>query len=130
MNVVNTKESDSERRYMKIFNFDNTIQIDSLIELIKKFENDQIKMFECNCYTYDADDHPLYYGLSSLDDIKSVYDSAASPYFDFSIDFVNREDLSYMFSLVTSINSNSLIYEVDKKKLASLNEKSRGSGRR
>ena len=115
MKVINTKENNNENRYTKLFNFDNTIQIDSLIEFIKQSENEQIKMLECHCYTFDADDHRLYYGVSSIDEIKSVYDRAVSPYFDFSIDFGYRETLSYAFSLVTSINSNSLIYEVDKK---------------
>ena len=130
MKVISTKESDSERRYMKVFTFDDTIQIDSLIDVVKQFENEQVKMLVCHCDTYDANDRRLYYGLSSLDEVKEVYRRSPSPYFDFSIDFGSRENESYLFSLVTSINSNSVIYEVDKKKLNAVSQKTHSNGRR
>lgn len=72
-------------------------------------------MLVCKYNTYDSDSHYVYYDCMTVEEIKMVYDKADSPVFDFTIDFGDRENEQYLFSLVTSINSNSLIYEVDKK---------------
>ena len=130
MNIINTREHDDDRRYTKIFSFDDTIQIGSLLEFIKQFENNETKMLVCECYTYDAEGRRAYYRAYTIDDIKSIYDKAVNPYFEYSIDFGNKETSSYSFSLVANINSKYLIYEVDKKKLANYVNKSHGNSRR
>ncbi|MBQ2872651.1 MAG: hypothetical protein IJE89_01465 [Bacilli bacterium] len=125
MNVINTRESNDERRYTKIFYFDNTVQIDSLINFINQFESNGNKMLLCECRSYDSEEHRTYYRASSVEEIREIYDASENPYFEFSVDFVNQETLSYSFSLVTNINSKYLIYEVDKKKLNVSQDKNR-----
>lgn len=40
MEVVETKEVNNEKRCAKLYKFDNTIQISSIISFIKQFENE------------------------------------------------------------------------------------------
>lgn len=116
MEILNVNESQNDRYYSKTFTLNNGIKIESLIDIIKQFENDQVRMLACYCNTFDENGNQLHYKCNSIEEIKKI-GQGPSPYIDFSIDFGNPESMSYNFSLLTSINSNVLQYVIDKKKI-------------
>ena len=129
MKIISNVENDNVNYYTKKITFDENIQIDSLIGVLKQFETDEIKLSVCHCNTFDEDGHPLYCQYSTIDDIIKVSE-LPSPYVSFSVDFCNRKSMMYSFSLLANINSNILTYVIDKKKLGVESKKSHSNGRR
>ena len=115
MKMIIEKEFDNDDYYVVTYDLDNSMQLDSLIDIARKFESDTIKMSICHCFSFDENDCPLYRCYSNIDDFIEMK-SLPSPYMDFTLDYCDRDTLDYCFSLVTSINSNVLEYVVNKKR--------------
>ena len=115
MKIIDVSENDNVNYYTKKMTLDENIQINSLINFLKQFETEEVKLSVCYCSTFDEDGHPLYRQYNTVDDIVQILE-LPSPYVNFSIDFYNTNTNSYAFSLLTSVNSNVLTYVIDKKK--------------
>ena len=124
MNIINSKEYDDSEIYVRTIFFDNTIQVDSLVDLIKQFENASVKMNACHCNTFSDNGSNVCVTYSSVDEILN-FKKAPSPYANFLIEFVDRNTLTYQFDLITGINLNYARYEVDKKKIIEQSNKGR-----
>jgi len=116
MRVIKTTEYNDEDIYQKKFFFDDTVQLDSFISLIRQFENEQTKMSVCHCSTFNENDNELYRMYTSVDEIAN-FKNEPSPYATFSADFCDRNTLEYRFSVYTGINLKYMKYIVNKKKL-------------
>lgn len=115
MKILSVKDNFNDNYYTKTFMLDEGIQIDSLISIIKQFESDNIELFVCHCRTFDENGNQLYKKFNKLEDIQKLTENS-SPYIDFTIDFCNKQTMEYSFSLLTSTNSNTLTYLINKKK--------------
>lgn len=116
MNFVDAVEYDNALYYTKKYMLSNNIQIDSMINIIKGFENEEIKMSFCNCNTFDGNGNSVSFRYYNVEDIMQLKENY-SPYVGFSVEFCNRDSLDYCFSLLADVNSNVLSYVINKKKL-------------
>lgn len=116
MKIVNVEEMDNENYFSKKYTFDQNVQLDSLLAIAKKFENDNTVLFNCRCYTFDEEGSQLSKNYKKIDEIAQI-GSFPSPYISFSLVYCDRDTLDYKFSLSTNTNSRVLTYVVDKKKL-------------
>ena len=99
----------------KMYELDDNIQIDSLVNIAKMFETDKIKMVECNCRSFDNDGCSIYMTYNNIDDLFKLK-SAPSPYISAELEYCNKDTFEYCFTIVTDVNSNILTYIVNKKK--------------
>lgn len=123
MEFLEVKEYDNDAYYTKKITLSNNVQIDSLINIIKSFENDEFKMSFCHCETFDENGYSVSHRYYEVEDIKQI-SNAGSPYVSFTVEFCHRENLNYGFSLLANVNSNVLSYVVNKKKLSTNMNKS------
>lgn len=116
MNIIKTTEYDDVNTYKKIYFLDQSVQLDSLLAIIKYFENDKVQMLACHCDTFNENGNQMYRRYDQVDDINN-FRNEPSPYANFNIVFGDRDTLEYRFSLSTGINLKYVKYIVDKKKI-------------
>ena len=115
MEVVKMREYEDDDLYVKTCFTNHTFQLDSVIELVKQFESDTVKMLVCHCNTFNENDNELYRRYTTAEEINNFVNEP-SPYATFSIDFGSRDTAQYLFGLVTGINLKYYKYIVNKKK--------------
>ena len=111
--VQQIKEYESDTEYILCYSLNNTIQIVSLIALLKALETNCIRLAYCNCRGYDDNGFRYYCRIKRIEELKDL--DMRLPSFDAV--FCTRETLLYSFSITADINSSNLFYSV---KLADL----------
>ncbi len=116
INIEKTEKHCDKERTIITFRVDDTIQLDSLVPVIKYLENDKLKMLICRCNTFNENGNQQYIRYKNADDIWN-FKNEPSPYATFSIEFGDRDTGKYRFSLATGINLKYINYIVNKEKL-------------
>ena len=96
MNIIDTKEYEDNMTYEKKFTFDNTIQLNNLIPMLRNYENEKIKMLACHCSSFDEEGSVLNGTYNEIDELEAIK-QYPNPSINFSIDFGDRETAMYRF---------------------------------
>ena len=59
----------------KRFDTDAPISIDSMIEILKGYENENTKLFECRCSTFTESGNPVHRSYKSVDSLRKLHNS-------------------------------------------------------
>lgn len=124
MKIVNTKEIDKENCYIKCFYFDQNIQFYNILEFVKMYENENVKMIFARCSTYDDNGHPRFRNCYSIEDIIEFEKSSNNPGESYYIEFGTRDTGKYLFGISADINTKELMYDINKKKINEYNKES------
>jgi hypothetical protein len=117
MKVLKFNDVENESQFRRTYTMDESVQIDSIGDVIRGFENEETKMFKCRCQSFDEDGHPLYREYTVIEDIEETK-NLPNPYVRFNIEFQDRLTGVYKFDIGAYTDSNLVAYVVDKKKLA------------
>ena len=109
------KEFENDKKYILNYYLNDTIQRGSFVSILHAFETDTICMATCTCWGYDRDDHPIFYGLQEIDEVRKRTDC-----WEFEAVFCDRETSLYRFSVVADINASGMTYHI---KIADFNKK-------
>ena len=115
MKAIRMKENSNADYYSIEIKLNDTIQIGSMMRILKAFETDEIMFSQCMCDSFDEDGHMLHRGFSGIDDMKDLF-NAPSPYIAFSAQFCDRATSRCKFQIMTNVNSSKMLYLVDKRK--------------
>ena len=117
MKVLKFHDVENERQFRRTYTLDKSVQIDSIGEIIRGFETEEIKMFKCRCQSFDEYGSPLYRGYMNIEEIIDVK-NLPNPSVAFYVEFQDRTTGSYSFDIEADTDSNLVAYVIDKKKLA------------
>ena len=96
----------------RVYETDDSMTVDSIIELAKKFENDRAKFFACYCDTFTDIGTPWSPELDSIEDLKQMNEFPNSS-INVRLAYVNRKTEEYEFDIMTAVNSNTVTHEYD-----------------
>ena len=94
------------------YDTDEPLNVDSIINIIKSYENEDTKFFGCNCITYTESGNLMFYDYRDIDSLKHLH-KFPNPSISIQAFFVNPVDMSYKFTLAMANNTRGLNYIVD-----------------
>ena len=95
----------------KRFDTDAPISIDSMIEILKRYENENTKLFECRCSTFTESGNPVNRTYKSVDSLRKLHNSP-NPSVSAIAVFIDPKDDSYKFTISMAANTRGMNYYV------------------
>ena len=95
----------------KWFDTDAPISIDSMIEILKGYENENTKLFECRCSTFTESGNPVNRTYKSVDSLRKLHNSP-NPSVSAIAVFIDPKDDSYKFTISMAANTRGMNYYV------------------
>ena len=95
----------------KRFDTDAPISIDSMIEILKGYENENTKLFECRCSTFTESGNPVDRTYKSVDSLRKLHNSP-NPSVSAIAVFIDPKDDSYKFTISMAANTRGMNYYV------------------
>lgn len=112
MNFKKVKEIKRNDFYGIWYDTYQSFDIDTIIKVIKLYEDEKTKMFECRCDVYSEDGniyHPHYRSVEALDDLYSL----GTPSINVEALYINPKSNSYRFTIAMAANTRGMNYYVD-----------------
>ena len=95
----------------KRFDTDAPVSIDSMIEILKGYENENTKLFECRCSTFTESGNPVDRIYTSVDSLRKLHDSP-NPSVAVIALFIDPKDERYKFTISMAANTRGMNYYV------------------
>lgn len=111
MNFVEGKTIERKGLYSKKFISDDLLDIDTIIDILKKYENEDTKMFDCRCSTFTEKGNTVSHRYRNMDELQKMH-NYPNPSIGIDATYINPYDMSYKFSITTANNTNSLSIEI------------------
>lgn len=96
----------------RVYETDNSITVERIIELAREFESDRAKFFACYCDTFTESGTPWSPELDSINNLSQM-NKFPNPSINLRIAYTNRQTDEYEFDISTAINSNTITHEYD-----------------
>lgn len=111
MRIIKIKEIKKDGVSSKQYITDTPFCIDSIISLLRGYENENTKLFECMCVTFSESGNSWCPKYRNIDALVELYDFP-NPSIGINAIFVDPRDMSYKFQIGTAANTNSFSYTV------------------
>jgi len=95
----------------KRFDTDAPISIDSMIEILKGYENENTKLFECRCSTFTESGNPVDRIYKSVDSLRKLHNSPNPSVSAIAI-FIDPKNDNYKFTISMVANTRGMNYYV------------------
>ena len=95
----------------KRFDTDAPISIDSMIEILKRYENENTKLFECRCSTFTESGNPVGRIYKSVDSLRKLHNSP-NPSVSVIAIFIDPKNDNYKFTISMAANTRGMNYYV------------------
>ena len=95
----------------KRFDTDAPISIDSMIEILKGYENENTKLFECRCSTFTESGNPVNRIYKSVDSLRKLHNSPNPSVSAIAI-FIDPKNDNYKFTISMAANTRGMNYYV------------------
>lgn len=98
----------------KNFNTDQPINVDSIIEILKKYESDTIKLFDCTCETFTESGNPVNRVYTDIRSLSDLYDFD-SPSIQVTAVYIDSKTGDYKFTVSMAANTRGIgVYHSEK----------------
>ena len=114
MNYKEIRSFTNDRKQGRIYETDDSFTVDRIIELLKIYESDTIKMFACYCSTFTEEGLSWNPELQSIEELSKMK-SFPNPSIQIRAVFINRNTEEYAYDVTTSVNTNVFTYQIDSK---------------
>ena len=98
----------------KSYDTDGPLSVDDIISVIKSYEDENTKMFECRCDTFSESGNPYSPCYRNTEILKAMH-NLPNPSINVRVIYVDPKDMSYKFSLGMAANTRGMNYFVNPK---------------
>ena len=96
-----------------IYDTDKSLDVDTIIKVIKHYENENTKLYECRCDTFSESGRPYSPKIYDTKDLDRLHEFE-NPSISVSAKYVDPKDLSYKFTISMAANAKGLNYYYSK----------------
>ncbi len=112
MEFTETREINREGFYAKQYSSDQPLNIDAIIDILKKYQTEEAVLFTCDCLTYTEEGHSFVHSIKSVDDLKQMHDFP-NPSIIIHAHYVDPNTMGYKYTISTAANTRSLEFSVN-----------------
>ena len=96
------------------YNTDRPLTVDDIISIIKGYENENTKLFECRCSTFSEAGNPMDCNYRDVEELEALH-SLPNPSINVRAIFVDPRDMSYKFTIGMAANTKGMNYFISDK---------------
>lgn len=131
------REYKSDSLYSKTFETDQPLNTSIILNILRNYENDSTRLYECHCSTFSEAGNPLNRTFHSSQELVEGINQFSNPSVSFRAIYVDSMTNKYKFDVSTDVNTNLIKYSVSSKladivnreiELASMTEDKKSDG--
>ena len=88
----------------KKYDTDQPLNIDTIIDIVKSYEDSQTKLFECKCSTFSESGNLVAYSYRNVNDLSDMY-NYDNPSINVQSFYVDPKDNHYKFTVSMAANT-------------------------
>ena len=91
---------------------DDPLDVDTIIQIISSYINEDAVLYECQCSTFNEEGRPRRYRFKKLDQLQRMHDFP-NPSIGVHAIYIDPATNEYKFDISTAVNTNAIEYSVD-----------------
>ena len=91
----------------KIYDTDQPLDVNTIISIIKSYENDDTKLFECRCSTFTESGNTVDYNYRNTISLEGMH-NYKNPSINVRAIYVNPNSMEYKFTIAMAANTRGL----------------------
>ena len=96
----------------KRYDTDKPLGIDDIIDIIKGYETEDARLFECRCSTFSESGNPMDRNYRSVEQLEAMH-RLPNPSISVRAIYVDPKDMSYKFTLGMAANTRGFNYFIN-----------------
>jgi len=111
MKFIETGEINKRGIHGKSYDTNKPLSVDDIISIIKGYEDETTKLFECRCSTFSESGNPMDRNYRNVEQLEAMH-RLPNPSISVRAIFVDPKDMSYKFTIGMAANTRGMNYFV------------------